>query len=95
MGCHKKHGHLLKTDTLLRGDYCLPNVIFDDWRFSGFIDLDNSGVGDRHVDLFWGAWTLWFNLKTDNYRDRFFDAYGRDKVDEDMLRIVAACEVFG
>ena len=91
----EKHGHLLKRDTLLHGDYCLPNVILDDWRFNGFIDLDNGGVGDRHVDIFWGIWTLWFNLKTDKYRERFIDVYGRDKVDEDILRIVAAAEVFG
>ena len=91
----KSHGHLLKTNTLLHGDYCLPNVILDDWRFSGFIDLDNGGVGDRHIDVFWGAWTLWFNLKTDKYRQRFFDAYGRDKIDEEVLCVVAACEVFG
>ncbi len=91
----KSEGHLLQTDTLLHGDYCLPNVILDNWRFSGFIDLDSGGVGDRHVDLFWGAWTLFFNLKTDKYRQRFFDAYGRDKVDEEKLRLIAACEVFG
>ena len=90
----EKQCHLLKNDILLHGDYCLPNVILDDWRFSGFIDFDNSGVGDRHVDIFWGIWSLWFNLKTDKYRERFIDAYGRDKVDEDMLRIVAAVEVF-
>jgi kanamycin kinase len=29
------------------------------------------------------------------YRGRFFDAYGRDKVDEDLIRVVAAAEVFG
>jgi kanamycin kinase len=69
--------------------------MLDDWRFSGFIDLGNGGVGDRHIDLFWGAWTLWFNLKTDRYRDRFLDAYGRDKIDAPMLKIVAAAEVFG
>lgn len=86
---------LLKSDTLLHGDYCLPNIMLNDWRFSGFIDLGNGGVGDRHVDLFWGAWTLFFNLKTDEYRDRFFDAYGRDRVDNDILRTVAAAEVFG
>jgi kanamycin kinase len=79
----------------LHGDYCLPNIILDDWQFSGFIDLDNSGVGDRHVDLFWATWTLFFNLKTDKYRERFIDAYGREKVDEDMLRAIAAIEVFG
>ena len=85
----------LKADTLIHGDYCLPNVMLDGWRFSGFIDLGNSGVADRHIDLFWGAWTLWFNLHTDAYRDRFLDAYGRDRVDEDTLRVVAAAEVFG
>ena len=90
-----KNKHLLSSDTLLHGDYCLPNIMLDNWRFSGFIDLGNGGVGDRHVDLFWGAWTLNFNLKTDEYRSRFFDAYGRDKVDEDMIRIIAAAEVFG
>ena len=84
-----------KSDTLLHGDYCLPNVMLDNWRFSGFIDLDGAGIGDRHVDLFWGAWTLNFNLKTDEYRERFFDAYGRDKVDPDMIDLVSAAEVFG
>ena len=87
--------HMLKSDTLLHGDYCLPNVMLDNWRFSGFIDLGNGGVGDRHVDLFWGAWTLSFNLHTDEYRQRFFDAYGRDWVNDDVLKIVAAAEVFG
>ena len=85
----------LKTDTLLHGDYCLPNIILDAWRFSGFIDLDAGGIGDRHIDLFWGVWSLQFNLKTDRYRDRFLDAYGRDLVNEDMFPIISAFEVFG
>ena len=91
----EKNRHLLEKNTLLHGDYCLPNVMFNDWEFSSFIDVGNGGVGDRHVDLFWGAWTLAFNLHTDAYRDRFFDAYGRDRVDEEKLRTVAAAEVFG
>lgn len=88
---------MLKSDVLLHGDYCLPNVILglNDWRLAGFIDVDSGGVGDRHIDLFWGAWSLGFNLGTDKYRDRFLDAYGRDKADEDILKIVAAAEVFG
>ena len=88
-------GQYLKTDTLLHGDYCLPNIILNEWRFSGFIDLDNAGVGDRHVDLFWAIWSLNFNLKTNKYRNRFLDAYGRDCVCEELLRTVAAIEVFG
>ncbi len=87
--------HLLKREVLLHGDYCMPNVMLDGWRFSGFIDVDSGGVGDRHIDIFWGLWSLSFNLGTDEYRERFIDAYGRDKVDENILKIVAAAEVFG
>ena len=88
-------GGSLKADTLLHGDYCLPNIMLDNWRFSGFIDVAQGGVGDKHMDLFWGIWSLRFNLKTDAYRERFLDAYGRDQIDEEMLRLIAAIEVFG
>ena len=87
-------GHLLQADTLLHDDFCLPNIILDDWGFSGLVELDSGGVGDRHVDLFWGAWSLAFNLKTDRYRQCFFAAYGKEKIDPEKLRLVAACEVF-
>ena len=91
----EENGKYLQSDTLLHGDYCLPNILLDNWRFSGFIDLDTGGVGDRHVDLFWGIWSLNFNLKTDAYSDRFLDAYGRDNMNQDLFRVVAAVEVFG
>lgn len=90
----EENGKYLKNDTLLHGDYCLPNIILNNWNFSGFIDLDTSGVGDRHVDIFWGIWSLWFNLKTDAFRDRFLDVYGRQDVREELLRVIAAIEVF-
>jgi len=91
----EKGKHLLRSDTLIHGDYCLPNIMLDNWDFSGFIDLGNGGRGDRHIDIFWGAWTLEFNLKTDEYRERFFDAYGRERIDIDALRVVGAAETFG
>ena len=87
--------HRFQSDCLLHGDYCLPNVLLDDWRFSGFIDLGNGGVGDRHVDLFWGVWTLEYNLKTPQYGSRFLDAYGRDGVDEELLAVIGTAECFG
>ncbi len=85
----------LRGKVLLHGDYCLPNIILHDWKLSGFIDVGSGGVGDRHIDIFWGIWTLWYNLKTNLYAERFLDAYGRDKADESILKIVAAAEVFG
>lgn len=91
----EENGKYLKNDALLHGDYCLPNILLNDWKFSGFIDLGRGGAGDRHIDLFWGVWTLYFNLRTNAYYDRFLDVYGRDKIEPEMLRTVAAFEVFG
>ncbi len=50
-------------------------------------------MGDRHIDILWGIWTLNYNLGTIKYSDRFMDAYGRDMIDPDMLRMVAAMEM--
>ncbi len=85
----------LRSDVLIHGDYCLPNIMMDAWTFSGFIDLGSSGRGDRHIDLFWGIWSLGFNLKTDAYRERFLDAYGREKIQPELLAAIGAFEVFG
>ena len=85
----------LRPEALIHGDYCLPNIILDKWKFSGFIDLGNGGLGDRHIDLLWGVWTLNFNLGKTQYTDRFLDAYGRDLVDVEKLRAVAAMEIVG
>ena len=82
-------------DTLIHGDYCLPNIVLNDWNFSAFIDLGNGGIADRHIDLYWAIWTLEFNLKTDKYASRFIDAYGRDKIDIEKLKLISAIEAFG
>lgn len=79
---------------LIHGDYCLPNVMLDDWRLSGFVDVGDARVGDRHVDLYWGMWSLAYNLHTDRYGDRFLDAYGRGDVDPEMLQKIARQEEF-
>lgn len=89
-----ENGYLLTSNTLLHGDYCLPNILLKNWNLSGFIDVGRGGIGDRHVDIFWGIWTLFFNLKTTAFCNRFLDAYGRDHIEPELLRLIAACEVF-
>ena len=90
----QKFSGALKNDVLIHGDYCLPNIMLDNWNFSGFIDVGSGGMGDRHMDLYWGLWSLNYNLKTDGYRDRFLDVYGRDNFDPDILQAISSFEAF-
>ena len=85
----------LDSRVLLHGDFCLPNIILKDFSLSGYIDLGNGGIGDRHIDIYWGIWTLRFNLGTDKYDDIFIDAYGRELVDKEKIKTVASAECFG
>ena len=94
-GLMREYKDAFATDTLIHGDFCLPNVMLDSGSLSGFVDLGLAGAGDRHVDVFWAVWTLAYNLGTNKYADRFLDAYGRERCDVDMLRAVAAFSAFG
>ena len=56
-------------------------------------DFHNANLGqkirpDRKRRVFRGA------LKTNAYYERFLDAYGRETVEPEILRTVAALEVF-
>lgn len=33
------------------GDFCLPNIFFDEGKVSGFIDLGDAGIGDKWRDI--------------------------------------------
>lgn len=86
----------LRSCDVLHGDFCLPNIMLLDGKFSGIIDVGSGGIGDRRVDLWWGAWTLRFNLKTDAWREYFLDACGGlTGEDREVFRLIAAAECFG
>ena len=90
----QQHPDLLTGKVLLHGDYCLPNVMLHNWQFSGFIDVGSGGIGDRHIDLYWGCWSILYNLKDERWCSRFLDAYGREVVDIGKLRILDTFESF-
>ena len=87
-----ENANRLKQDTFIHGDFCLPNVILDNWKFSTFIDVGLAGVGDKHIDLYWVLWSLNYNLGTDKYTDYFLEQYGKEKVDMELLKLVAEVE---
>lgn len=80
--------------TIIHGDYCLPNLMLHHFARSGYIDVGYGGLGDPHYDLFWALWSLQFNLRSDRYAARFIDAYGKERVDEDRLRLCGLVSVF-
>ena len=78
---------LLKKEVLVHGDHCLPNIFFENGRFTGYIDLGDAGIGDRHLDICCAAWSLGYNTGSGKWADALKDAYGRELIDERRLRI--------
>src|SRR6266481_5641692 len=72
-------GHLL-----IHGDYCLPNVLVEEGRLSGLIDLGGAGLGDPQDDLAAGVWTLQYNYGPGHARE-FLDAYGWPPMSEKSI----------
>lgn len=57
-----------KGNEFIHGDLCLPNIIVNqNNEVIGFIDLDNSGLGDIWYDYSWLIWSFEYNLKTTKY----------------------------
>ncbi len=67
------------------GDYCMPNVILDGNRVSGFIDLGGAGVADRYQDLALAVRSLRHNYRTDEYKSLFMAYYGLSHWDEEKI----------
>jgi aminoglycoside phosphotransferase len=57
-------------NTIIHGDFCLPNILVKDNRVVGFIDLEAAGVGDIWCDYAWCIWSLEYNTGTDKYTNQ-------------------------
>lgn len=95
---HAEHAHLSSeqaVEKLLRtrpdtedlvvchGDYCLPNVLIDQERVVGYVDLGELGVADRWWDVAVASWSITWNLGP-GLEEHFFAAYG---IEPDLERI--------
>ncbi|MFC5472296.1 APH(3') family aminoglycoside O-phosphotransferase [Cohnella suwonensis] len=67
------------------GDYCLPNILINKDRLSGFIDLGKAGIADRYQDVALAIRSLRHNYGTNKYSDYFLECYGIDRVDGDKV----------
>ncbi len=66
----RKPGHVL-----VHGDFCLPNVLVQEGKFSGLVDVGGAGLASPEVDLAAGVWTLQYNYGK-GFARPFLDAYG-------------------
>ena len=66
------------------GDYCLPNVMFQEGGLNGYIDVGYAGVGDRYLDLVAALGTIHRNLG-EEWIEPFFQAYGLEEPDQAKL----------
>ncbi|MEK7477137.1 MAG: aminoglycoside 3'-phosphotransferase [Candidatus Coatesbacteria bacterium] len=77
----------------VHGDYCEPNIMFEDGRLSGFIDLGYAGISDRYSDFCQAAYTL--NRNGDAALIPFFFAeYGLAGFDQAKLEYYQTMEMF-
>lgn len=68
--------HTVKDDignTLIHGDFCLPNILIYRNKVSGFIDLGDSCFDDPWIDYAWALWSLEYNLQTNYYNEIFLN----------------------
>lgn len=73
-------------NTLIHGDYCLPNILVKNGKINGFVDLGSAGVGDPWRDYAWAIWSLEYNLGTKEYTPLLLEKLGiefnQEKYDE-------------
>jgi len=74
-----KRGHVL-----IHGDYCLPNVLVHDGRFSAVVDVGLVGLGNPEIDLAAGVWTLQYNYGK-GFARAFLDAYGWPPMSDEAI----------
>lgn len=65
------------------GDACLPNLLAQRGRFTGFIDCARVGIADRHQDLALASRSIHYNLG-EAWIELFLRRYGR-KADPERL----------
>ncbi|MDQ1300059.1 MAG: aminoglycoside 3-phosphotransferase [Patescibacteria group bacterium] len=69
---------------LVHSDACLPNFIFTEENFSGYVDLGESALGPVEIDLRAAVWSLQYNLGAGHGLD-FLRKYGYQNATEKQI----------
>ena len=86
---------------LSHGDFCLPNILFEDGKISGFIDVGDTGIGDKWKDIALCYRSLKHNsdgrfgvVYPDLNPDEFFDVLGIEPNWEKINYFILLDELF-
>ena len=89
-GFHEEHAHLSPAAALVEleasapadedlvvchGDYCPPNMLLEEGRVTGYVDLGELGAADRWWDIAVGAWSVGWNFG-EELEPLFYESYG-------------------
>ncbi len=72
-------------NTLIHGDFCLPNILVTNENNIGYIDLGDAGIGDPWRDYAWCIWSLEYNLNSKDYTPYLLEKLNI-KFDEKLYR---------
>ncbi|WP_189008625.1 APH(3') family aminoglycoside O-phosphotransferase [Deinococcus roseus] len=78
---------------LTHGDYCFPNVLYQDGQLSGFVDVGRAGLSDRHTDLTLALWSTQYNCGP-GWEEVFWQEYGLEQLDPQKLAYFSALDGF-
>ncbi len=88
-------------EVFIHGDYCLPNVFFENNDVTGYLDLGYSGIGDRWQDIALAVRSIRHNLedigKEELYSsmyDIFFEELGIEPDKEKIKYYILLDELF-
>jgi len=75
------------------GDYCFDNLIFEDDKLNGFIDIGNGGIADKYQDIALAVRSIEgnFNINLMNY---FYEEYGLREIDKQKLEFYILLDEF-
>jgi kanamycin kinase/aminoglycoside 3'-phosphotransferase-2 len=75
------------------GDFSMPNVMLQDGKITGFLDLGSCGIADIYADLAIAERSVIWNYG-EKYVDLFYKAYGVNSPDRKKVRFYQLLECF-
>lgn len=75
------------------GDYCLDNLIYNEGKLSGFVDLGNGGVADKYQDLALAVRSILDNFTLDHV-ELFYKVYGIQNINKSKLEFYTLLDEF-